>query len=126
MPRLDFVPDRDGFHFDNSFANRILPGRPFTFTTHGLCGDMVMAALDHWRSGVPIPTHTEDQFTTVAPDGGPVPGEGTRLRAYIYGRLVDSLLTKAMFTRWITFPWIGPQQFHDWAVGSEFEVVRAP
>ena len=47
MPRLDFVPERDGFHFDNSFGNQILPGIPFTFTTYGLCGGMVMAALDH-------------------------------------------------------------------------------
>ena len=125
MPRLDFIPDRDGFHFDNSFGNQILPGTPFTFTTYGLCGGMAMAALDHWRSGVPVPTHVEDQFKPVVrPDLGLVPAVGTQLRAYIYGRLLDSLLTKAMFTRWITFPWIGPQQFHDWAVGSEFDLVR--
>jgi hypothetical protein len=125
MPRLDFVPERDGFHFGNSFGNQILPGTPFTFTTYGLCGGMVMAALDHWRSGVPVPTHTADQFAPVVPpDDGLVPAVGSRLRSYIYGRLVDSLLTKAMFTRWITFPWIGPQQFHDWAVGSEFNLVR--
>lgn len=125
MPRLDFVPERDGFHFNNSFGNQILPGTPFTFTTYGLCGGMAMAALDHWRSGVPVPTHVEDQFEPVVqPDLGLVPAVGTQLRAYIYGRLLDSLLTKAMFTRWITFPWIGPQQFHDWAVGSEFDLVR--
>ena len=112
MPRLDFVPERDGFHFDNSFGNQILPGTPFTFTTYGLCGGMAMAALDHWRSGVPVPTHVEDQFEPVVrPDLGLVPAVGTQLRAYIYGRLLDSLLTKAMFTRWIIFPWIGPQQF---------------
>jgi hypothetical protein len=125
MPRLDFAPKRDGFHFDNSFGNQILPGTPFTFTTRGLCGGMVMAALDHWRSGVPVPTHTQDQFAPVVPpDDGPVPAVGTQLRSYIYGRLVDSLLTKAMFSRWITFPWIGPQQFHEWAVGGEFDLVR--
>jgi hypothetical protein len=126
MARLNFIPDRDGFHFANSFGNQILPGTPFTFTTGGLCGGMVMAALDYWRSGVPVPTHTTDEFEPFQPpDTDLVPAVGTRLRSYIYTRLMDSLLTKAMFTRWITFPWIGPQQFYDAAVGSEFDLVRS-
>ena len=33
MPRLDFVPERDGFHLGNSSGNQILPGTPLTFTT---------------------------------------------------------------------------------------------
>jgi hypothetical protein len=125
VPRLDLDPIRDGYHFANRFGNRILPGTPFAFTTRGLCGGMAMAVLDHWRSGVPIPTHRDTDFGVGSPeDSGPVPAEGTRLRDYIYGRLVDSLLTKGMISRWITFPWIGPDQFHGWAVGSEFNLVR--
>lgn len=36
---------------------------------------------------------------------------------------MNSLLTNLMFTRWITAPSIGPNDFHNWATGSEFNVV---
>jgi hypothetical protein len=43
----------------------------------------------------------------------------------LYDRQMNSLLTNLMITRWVTAPWITPQNFHDWAVGSEFDVIRS-
>lgn len=122
MPRLDFIPERDGWHFENNFENRILPGIT-NITTTGLCGGMVMTALDYWRARVPIPAH---QPSDLPPDrnGARLPDEASTLRRYIYDRQMNSLLTKLMFTRWVVFPWFGPQDFHNWAVGSEFDIVR--
>ncbi|MDF0675554.1 MAG: hypothetical protein P0120_14625 [Nitrospira sp.] len=37
---------------------------------------------------------------------------------------MNSLLTSLMFTRWVVFPWFGPNDFHNWAINSEFEIVR--
>ncbi len=51
MPRLNFVPERDGWHFVNNFENRILPGVLFNVSTQGLCGGMVMTALDLLEGG---------------------------------------------------------------------------
>jgi hypothetical protein len=37
MPKLDFIPERDGFHFRNSFVNHVLDG-PIRIETVGRCG----------------------------------------------------------------------------------------
>jgi hypothetical protein len=80
---------------------------------------MTMSALDYWRSGIPIPTHFPVDFGS-----GGLPAEESRMRTYIFDRQMNSLLTKLMFTRWFVFPWFGPDNFHDWAINSEFQIVR--
>jgi hypothetical protein len=119
MTKLAFNPAKHGWHFSNRFVNVVLPGTPFRFETRGLCGGMVMSALDYWRSGTAIPTHVAEDFG--AED---VPADASRLRTYIHERQMDSLLTGLMFTRWVVMPWFGPDDFHRWAVDSEFAVVR--
>jgi hypothetical protein len=130
MSKLAFQPKRHGYHFSNSFTNRILPGVLNGVKTEGLCGGMSMTVLDYWRAGVPIPTHRgEGMGLDLPPDpasgGARLPAEGSRLRTYIYNRQIDSLLTKAMFTRWVVSPKFGPDDFHNWATTSEFQVVCA-
>src|ERR1051326_7354947 len=46
MPKVDFIPSRDGFHFANRFTNVIIPGT--SLSTHGRCGGMAWAALDYY------------------------------------------------------------------------------
>lgn len=123
MPKLDFIPSRHGWHFANNFRNRILPG-VLPIETYGLCGGMVMTALDYWRANKPIPTHRADDFRASGTAEEQLPAEGSRLRTYIYDRQMNSLLTSAVFTRWVVFPWFGPANFHDWAIHSEFDIVR--
>ena len=123
--KLEFHPKRHGYHFINSFTNRILPGVVNGIQTEGLCGGMAMSVLDYWRAGVPIPTHTPNELPVDPPSNNAnLPAEGSRMRTYIYDRQMNSLLTKLMFTRWVVFPWFGPSDFHNWAVNSEFEIVR--
>jgi hypothetical protein len=116
--KLNFHPASHGYHFFNDFENH--PFKPLPITTHGLCGGMVMSALDYWRSGLPIPSHTADDF-----NGQTVPAEGTKLTTYIFNRQVDSLLTKLSASRWIVFPWENiPEKFHQWCTHEEFEIVK--
>lgn len=117
--KLDFDPIRHGYHFANTFTTRVLPGVTNGIQTEGLCGGMVMSALDYWRAGVPIPTHAPADFGNLG-----LPSEASRMRRYIFDRQMNSLLTRLMFTRWMVAPWIGPNDFHNWATGSEFEVVK--
>lgn len=119
MPKLNFRPARDGFHFSNRFENVILQGTPAKFSTSGLCGGMAMSALDYWRAGTPVPTHRGEDFGSAQ-----VPADPSRLRSYIYDRQMHSLLTGMAMTRWVVMPWFGPDDFHSWATGSEFAVVR--
>ena len=119
MTKLAFYPSRHGYHFSNTFVNRILPGVLNGVSTSGLCGGMVMSALDYWRAEIPVPLHTTADF---GPEG--LPSEASALRRYIFDRQMNSLLTSLMFTRWITAPWIKPDDFHNWATGSEFEIVK--
>jgi len=123
MPRLDFVPSRHGWHFGNHFRTHVLPG-VLSVHTSGLCGGMIMTALDYWRSNTPIPTHRAEDFRAAGSPEEQLPAEGSHLRTYIFDRQMNSLLTAAVFTRWIVFPWFGPKQFHDWAIDSELDVVR--
>ena len=124
MPKLAFSPKRHGYHFFNSFTNRILPGILNGVETKGLCGGMVMSALDYWRAGVPVPTHSTSELPPdPASANASLPLEGSRLRTYIFDRQMNSLLTSLMFTRWVVAPWFGPNDFHSWAVGSEFQTA---
>src|SRR5207248_5388207 len=130
MPKLAFQPKQHGYHFANSFTNRILPGVFNGVQTEGLCGGMSMSVLDYWRAGVAVPTHRGTPIgADLPPDpasgGAGLPADGSRLRTYIYNRQIDSLLTSLMFTRWVVSPVFGPKDFHDWAINSEFQIVCA-
>ena len=122
MPRLNFIPSRDGWHFVNNFETRILPGISGA-TTEGLCGGMVMSALDYWRAGIPIPVHEPADLPADQNDNR-LPDEASHLRRYIFDRQMNTFLTRGMITRWLPAPWLQPAWFHDWATNSEFEVVR--
>jgi hypothetical protein len=37
---------------------------------------------------------------------------------------MNTFLTRGMISRWPPAPWRQPAWFHDWATGSEFEVVH--
>jgi hypothetical protein len=122
VPRLNFIPSRDGWHFVNNFETRILPGISGA-TTEGLCGGMVMSALDYWRAGIPIPVHEPADLPADQNDNR-LPDEASHLRRYIFDRQMNTFLTRGMITRWLPAPWLQPAWFHDWATNSEFEVVR--
>jgi hypothetical protein len=116
--KLNFHPASHGYHFANNFENH--PFKPLPITTEGLCGGMVMSALDYWRSGIPIPNHTPEDF-----GGTDVPPEGTKLQKYIFNRQVDSLLTKLSASRWVVFPWDDvPELYHKWCTQEEFQIVK--
>jgi Ricin-type beta-trefoil lectin domain-like len=51
--RLDFVPARHGFHFQNNFHSK-----NGAVKTDGLCGGMALAAFNYFRYNIPIPAHT--------------------------------------------------------------------
>jgi hypothetical protein len=79
-----FLPSRCGFHFNNSFLPRpdLILNSPFGAigigdASKGLCGGMVLAALDYFQAGVAIPADT------TPPNGGP-------LFDFIVRRLFDS------------------------------------
>jgi hypothetical protein len=115
MPRVDFVPVRHGFHFENYFVNHVVG-----ITTYGLCGGMVLAAARYWKQRLAIPTHRPGDF------GGDsrVPAEGTPLQQYIYACQMESygplgLLSAA---NWITAVDFNGQ--FDWSVG-EFDRIKA-
>ncbi|MFL5280499.1 MAG: hypothetical protein ACJ8AW_05780, partial [Rhodopila sp.] len=116
--KVNFHPATYGYHFANKFENH--PFSPLPITTFGLCGGMVMSALDYWRSSIPIPSHAPDDF-----GGTDVPPEGTGLQKYIFNRQVDSLFTKLSATRWIVFPWDHvPELYHKWCTEDEFQIVK--
>lgn len=82
MPTTNFDPKVHGFHFNNNFVNHVIGD----FNTYGLCGGMAFAALDYYFAGIPIPTHEAADFPN-----GLVPAEGSRLRRYIYKRMLNSV-----------------------------------
>lgn len=116
MPRLNFVPKRDGFHFRNNFENHVGP-----FTTYGRCGGMVYAALDYYLTGIPIPTHVGADFGTP----NEVPPDGNRLADYIYNRLINSLtnVSAGRFVTWAAF-WNSPATCVGWSLHDEFNHLR--
>lgn len=89
-PKIDFVPERDGFHFSNHyFENQVFPLVPGWHSV-GRCGGMACAALDYWRWGVAIPTHR-------APDFAPNSVPAQRLGDYIMDRLKNTLWNAAVW-----------------------------
>ena len=83
-PKTSFLPRRNGFHFNNSFAPRpdLILQTPFGNiaigdASKGLCGGMAFAATDFFMAGQSIPADN------TPPNGGP-------LFDYIVKRLFDS------------------------------------
>lgn len=87
----NFKPSVDGFHFNNTFTNDLVPrGLRHTglnIKTGGLCGGMVYAALDYYYAHKPIPNVDYR------------PATGTKLAHYIYQREVHSI--ESNLTEWI-------------------------
>lgn len=103
MPITNFDPRIHGFHFDNDFVTHVVGN----IETRGLCGGMAFAALDYYYAGIPIPTHEAGDF----PDGK-VPAEGSRLRSYIFKRMMNSVERNA--AQWLNVlvnPAFNPKRF---------------
>src|SRR5437588_750153 len=77
MPMTTFDPQRDGFHFANTFTNYVADG---LVTTGGRCGGMTYTMLDCYFER---PGHIP-RTTDLPPDGSP-------LSTYIMNRQMDSL-----------------------------------
>jgi len=102
MPKTDFSPLTNGYHFTNYFENQVanLPGIG-KIETYGRCGGMAFSALDCYRAGVKLPGYTSSDF------GKPgVPPDGTALADYIFHRQLDSFLTltAVKFVTWTLAP----------------------
>jgi hypothetical protein len=105
MGLTSFDPVKHGFHFDNTFVNHVLFD---LITTNGLCGGMAFSALDYFYAGIPVPTHTPADFGP----GNTAPPEGTRLRGYILGRMMDTIWQNlGTWTRVAIDPFFNPVQF---------------
>jgi hypothetical protein len=115
MPKLDFLPARDGFHFNNQFVNHLLDW-PVPITTLGRCGGMAAAALDYYRSRIPIPAHDAADLP------GGIPAEGTRLSQYIYDRLLTTIV-RPEGAKFILGPWVSDAQCYQWSVVDEFPKI---
>ena len=115
MPRLDFVPSRDGFHFANHFANHVGP-----FTSYGRCGGMTYAVLDYYLNRRPVPTHAEGDFGDQL-----APHDGSRLADYILRRQVASLANAgaAKFLTWQGF-WTSARDRVERTIKHEFPDLR--
>ncbi|MDO1449780.1 RICIN domain-containing protein [Rhodocytophaga aerolata] len=98
MPKLRFIPSRDGFHFVNNFTNHVGP-----ITTYGLCGGMALAAFNYYRHSLPVPTHKQgvNDFGTL----DDLPPEGGRLREYIFWQQMGSFASAAGFF-FPSWPWL--------------------
>lgn len=102
MPKVDFLPARDGFLFGNYFVNQIadIPGIG-KLQSAGRCGGMSYCALDHYAAQQPLPRFKPNDFG----DKG-VPPDGHPLADYIYQRQLDSFLTLSAikFITWTLAP----------------------
>jgi len=115
MPRLNFVPARDGFHFANSFTNNL----PLGIKTYGLCGGMGLAAFSYMTHQLPIPTHATGNADFVNTED--VPPEGTRLRQFIFDRQMDTFLFAAPF---LVMPWDNNAGWHFRSCMTEFNNIK--
>jgi hypothetical protein len=94
LPLTNFTPKTHGFHFANDFVTHIIGD----LKTTGLCGGMVFASLDYYYVGLPIPTHA--------------PAEGSRLRKYIFKRMMHSVERNALqWANIIANPVFNPKRF---------------
>jgi hypothetical protein len=120
MPKLDFIPERDGFHFRNSFVNHVLDG-PIRIETVGRCGGMAAASIDYRRTSIPIPTHVPADLPGGDPGG--IPAEGTRLPTFIYDRLLSTIIRPEGF-KFVLGPWVTDADWYQWSMNDEFPKFR--
>lgn len=116
MPKLNFIPARDGFHFANNFTNHL----PLGITTGGLCGGMALSAFNYFAYKMPVPTHATGNQDFGNTDGD-VPPEGQSLRQYILDRQIDTFLYAAPF---LVFPWDNNPAWHFSTSLSAFNVIK--
>ncbi len=95
-----FTAKVHGFHFGNSFDNKIINiPNLVSWTTHGRCGGMAFASLDYYYAGLPVPTHVASDFPN-----GKTPDDSSVLAQYIWNRLLDS------------FSWNNAKTFVEWTL----------
>ncbi len=102
MPKTSFTPLEHGFHFANTFINRIISTGFGKIETKGRCGGMAYASLDYYFSGISIPAHESKDFPN-----GQFPPDGNMLADYIYERTLNSLFTLHSF------------KFFDWTLQKD-------
>ena len=109
MSRTGFVPNRNGFHFENTFVNQIVGA----IRTYGLCGGMSLAASRYYKRNIPIP------FQTV------LPRENSTLRDYIYSCQMESYGPFGLLSavNWITMPAVSFEDQFRWCFG-EFDRIK--
>jgi hypothetical protein len=102
-----FIPDKDGFHFQNDFKNDFIPA--LDIHTNGLCGGMSYSALDYFYSKIPIP---QQQFR---------PANGTKLHSYLYNRQATSILSNVDKWTEIGFNPFGTRdtEFFNWGLSAK-------
>jgi len=123
--KLDFNPQRDGFHFANLFTNF-----PQTLNTKGLCGGMALSAFNYWRNKIPVPTHDNTgnywpgEVVRAERVNLGVPPEGSALRQYIYNLQLSSYPS---YLRTFVAPGFDNDENHfNWSLNDEFpRIVRA-
>ena len=98
MAKTQFTPQADGFHFINSFENRIKLPVIGTIKTYGRCGGMSYTALDHYFAREAMPALATQDFA----ETNGVPPDGHPLANYIYRRQIKSFMTlsAAKFVVW--------------------------
>ena len=125
LRKLDFNPQRDGFHFRNDFINF-----PQTLHTYGLCGGMALSVFNYWRNKVPIPTHDNtgnywpgEVVRTERVNQG-VPPQGSALWQYIFNLQLSSYPS---YSRTFVFPGFDTDENHfNWSLNDEYpRIVRA-
>jgi len=121
--KLDFTPQRDGFHFANWFVNF-----PQTLHTKGLCGGLVLASFNYWRNKIPVPTHDNNgnywpgEVVRAERVNQGVPPEGSALWQYIYALQLSSYPT---YTRTFVFPGFDTDENHfNWSLNDEFPAIQ--
>ncbi|HEY8896689.1 MAG TPA: hypothetical protein VIM79_17820, partial [Niastella sp.] len=123
--KLDFTPQRDGFHFGNWFTNF-----PQTLNTKGLCGGMSLAIFNYWRNRIPVPTHDNTgnywpgEVVRAERVNQGVPPEGSALWQYIFN--VQITTYPSYVTRTFVAPGFDTDENHfNWSLNDEYpRIVR--
>ena len=101
MPKTQFSPQADGFHFINSFENIVKLPIIGTIRTYGRCGGMSYTALDHYFARLSMPALATQDFA----ETNGVPPDSHPLANYIYRRQIKSFMTLSAikFVLWSLF-----------------------
>lgn len=102
MPKTNFMPLKHGFHFQNSFTDKIISTSFGKIETKGRCGGMSYASLDYYFSGILVPSHEPKDFPNKM-----YPPDGSLFSDYIYERSISSLFSLSSF------------KFFDWTLQKD-------